>query len=248
MLFTLFDRPAPECQAESCDALRESVSQRVLDLLAVFLLAFVALPVIGVAAIVVRCNSRGGAFYTQVRLGRGGRKFHILKLRSMVHNCEAASGICWAHQNDPRVTAVGRVLRKFHIDELPQLWNVLCGDMSLVGPRPERPEIVAELERVVPGYCDRLRVNPGVTGLAQIQLPSDQDIHSVRDKLAYDRAYVERRGLGLDLRILFGTLLYLAGFSYASTRRLAFLPLVRLPIAPVAELPQLCYASVSAEG
>ena len=248
MLFTLFDRPVPECPPESQDALRESVSQRILDMLAVFLLAFVALPVIGVAAIVVRCNSRGGAFYTQVRLGRGGRKFHILKLRSMVHNCEVASGICWAHQNDPRVTSVGRVLRKFHIDELPQLWNVLCGDMSLVGPRPERPEIVAELERVVRSYSDRLRVNPGVTGLAQIQLPSDQDIHSVRDKLAYDSAYVERRGLWLDLRILFGTLLYLAGFSYASTRRLAGLPRVRLAVPPETELAELSYASVSAEG
>jgi hypothetical protein len=122
------------------------------------------------------------------------------------------------------VTPVGRVLRKLHLDELPQLFNVLRGDMSLVGPRPERPEFVGPLSDAIPGYAERHRVRPGVTGLAQIQLPPDTDVESVRRKLVLDRCYARRCGLWLDLRILLGTALYLAGFSYDRVRRLARLP------------------------
>ena len=139
-----------------------------------------AAPFIFVAALLVKLTSRGPAFYSQVRLGLDGRPFYIRKLRTMYHNCERLSGPCWSTANDCRITPVGRFLRRSHIDELPQLWNVLCGEMSLVGPRPERPELIPTLARSIPGYRHRLEVRPGVTGLAQIQLPPDTDLDSVR--------------------------------------------------------------------
>jgi hypothetical protein len=125
---------------------------------------------------------------------------------------------------DPRITPVGRVLRKLHLDELPQLWNVLAGDMSLVGPRPERPELVGPLAAMLPGYAERHLVRPGLTGLAQIQLPADSDVESVRRKLVLDHCYVGQCVVWLDVRILFGTVVYLCGFSYASIRRMMRLP------------------------
>src|SRR5205823_10851019 len=153
--------------------------------------------------------SRGPVFYSQTRLGRGGRPFRIYKIRTMVHNCERQSGARWCTSGDPRITPVGRFLRATHLDELPQLWNVLRGDMSLIGPRPERPEIIAALERAIPRYHDRLLVRPGLSGLAQVQLPADTDLHSVRRKLAYDLYYVEQLGAWLDLRLALATALYL---------------------------------------
>jgi lipopolysaccharide/colanic/teichoic acid biosynthesis glycosyltransferase len=129
----------------------------------------------------------------------------------MTHNCEARGGARWCLPGDPRVTAVGRLLRATHLDELPQLWNILKGDMSLVGPRPERPEFVVQLEKVLPQYRERLRVRPGVTGLAQVQLPPDIDVESVRRKLACDLAYVRHLGLWLDLCLLALTALHLTG-------------------------------------
>src|SRR5262249_29739465 len=142
----------------------------------------------------------------------------------MFHNCEALTGARWATKGDSRITPIGRLLRKTHIDELPQLWNVLRGDMSLVGPRPERPEIIASLENALAGYRGRLSVKPGVTGLAQIQLPPDTDLASVQAKLILDLCYVERYGLLLDIRLLIGTALYLFGVSYAGVRRMMALP------------------------
>ena len=194
------------------------------DLLIAFFLFVVSVPVILIAAILVRLTSPGPATYSQVRLGRGGRAFFIYKLRTMYHNCEAQSGPQWCVKGDPRVTPIGRILRKTHIDELPQLWNVLRGDMSLVGPRPERPEIVDFLETAIAGYRGRLSVKPGVTGLAQIQLPSDTDLESVRKKLVLDLCYVERYGASLDLRLLFGTALYLMGVSYTGIGKAMYLP------------------------
>src|SRR5262245_48106883 len=160
-----------------------------------------ALPVIAATWALVRLTSPGPGFYSQVRVGLRGRHYRIYKIRTMTHNCEAGSGAKWATKGDSRITPVGRILRKLHLDELPQLWNVLRGDMSLVGPRPERPEFVVPLEREVAGYTERHRVRPGVTGLAQIQLPADTDVESVRTKLVLDRHYVENASLWLDLRI-----------------------------------------------
>ena len=140
------------------------------------------------------------------------------------HDCERATGPQWAKARDPRATPLGRVLRATHLDELPQLWNVVRGEMSLVGPRPERPEFVRELERVIPNYRERLRVRPGITGLAQVQLPPDEDLAGVTRKVAYDVYYVERISPWLDLRILMGTALKLSGASFHSIRWLVALP------------------------
>lgn len=198
--------------------------KRVFDLTVAVALSIVAIPVICAAWVLVRATSSGPGFYSQVRVGRHGRHYRIYKVRTMYHNCEARSGAAWCTKRDTRVTRVGRILRKLHIDELPQLLNVLRGDMSLVGPRPERPEFVGPLARQIPGYYDRLAVRPGVTGLAQIQLPADEDIEDVRKKVVLDRCYAERQDLWLDLRIMVGTAVYLVGFSYATVRKVLILP------------------------
>jgi lipopolysaccharide/colanic/teichoic acid biosynthesis glycosyltransferase len=166
-------------------------------------------PVIALAALLVKLTSPGPALYTQTRVGRNGRPFTMYKLRTMYHHCEAVSGPRWSPPADPRVTRLGRVLRRTHLDELPQLWNVLRGEMSLVGPRPERPEFVQGLEKLIPHYTDRLLVRPGMTGLAQVQLPPDSDLDSVRRKLAHDLYYVRSMSPWLDLRILLCTVWYL---------------------------------------
>jgi lipopolysaccharide/colanic/teichoic acid biosynthesis glycosyltransferase len=199
-------------------------AKRLIDLCFASLILTVAAPVMALAWALVRLTSRGPGFYSQARVGRDGEPFVILKLRTMYHDCEARSGVKWATRNDPRVTPVGRILRKLHIDELPQLLNILRGDMSLVGPRPERPEFVGPLSQALPNYADRLRVRPGLTGLAQIQLPPDIDLESVRRKLVLDRVYVARCGLGLDVRLLVATAAYLCGVSFVGVRRALWLP------------------------
>jgi lipopolysaccharide/colanic/teichoic acid biosynthesis glycosyltransferase len=194
------------------------------DFVLAMVLTIVALPVMGVLALAVKLTSPGPAFYTQTRVGRGGRLFKIYKLRSMVHNCESLTGARWCVPGDPRVTRLGWLLRVSHLDELPQLLNVLRGEMSLVGPRPERPEFVPELERALPAYRQRLVVRPGVTGLAQVKLPADTDLDSVRRKLAHDLYYIERLSLWFDLRLLAGTALYAAGVKPQLTGRLIGVP------------------------
>src|SRR5580765_8045649 len=114
-----------------------------------------AVPIILLACLAVKLTSRGPAFYSQTRLGRGGIPYRMYKIRTMTHNCELQTGVCWATANDPRITPVGRFLRRTHLDELPQLWNVLRGDMSLIGPRPERPEFVGKLAQALPRYRER---------------------------------------------------------------------------------------------
>jgi lipopolysaccharide/colanic/teichoic acid biosynthesis glycosyltransferase len=193
-----------------------------------FLLAGVGLllaaPFIVLAAVLVKLTSRGPVFYSQVRLGLGGRPYRIFKIRTMVHNCEKLSGPRWSTSGDPRVTVIGRLLRRLHIDELPQLWNVLKGDMSLVGPRPERPEFASQLERAIPNYADRLLVRPGVTGLAQVQLPPDCDLESVRRKLLRDLYYVERVTWWLDVQILLCTVTHVLGIPFAVPQRILRVP------------------------
>ena len=209
------------------------------DLLAAVLFLIPALPIMLVAALFIKLTSRGAVLYSQVRVGQHGRPFWIYKLRTMCENCEALTGAKWCEKNDPRVTPVGRWLRRLHIDELPQLFNVLRGDMSLVGPRPERPEIVAGLETAIPGYRRRLSAKPGVTGLAQIQLPPDTDLMSVRNKLVLDICYVENLGASLDGRILVGTVIYLFGLPYATVRMLMALPTGRPDDIPIPQALQL---------
>lgn len=174
----------------------------VLEFAAGLVLLLLLAPVIALAAIAVKLTSSGPAFYSQTRLGRGGRPFRIIKLRTMVHNAESRTGPVWSQAGDPRVTPIGRVLRATHIDEFPQLINVLLGQMSLVGPRPERPEFVRDLEFRLPGYSDRLNVRPGITGIAQLNLPPDRDLNSVRRKLIHDLYYVRYCSPWLDFQVL----------------------------------------------
>ena len=198
--------------------------RRVLDFGAALTLLVFSGPLLLLAALAVRLSSRGPAFYTQTRTGRGGKPFTIYKLRTMVDNCESLTGPRWTIPGDPRITPLGWFLRRTHLDELPQLFNVIRGDMSLIGPRPERPEFVAKLERAIPGYMGRHDVLPGITGLAQVQLPPDTDTESVREKLRYDLYYVRRCSLSLDVRIALATALHMFGASFAVLRRLRLVP------------------------
>jgi lipopolysaccharide/colanic/teichoic acid biosynthesis glycosyltransferase len=203
-----------------------AVGKVMFDYAVAILLLPVALPIIALASIAVKLTSPGPAFYMQTRVGLGGRLFNIIKLRTMQHYCEKYSGIKWAGKHDDRVTPIGKLLRATHIDELPQLVNVLLGQMSLVGPRPERPEVIKAkgLEQLVPGYAHRLRVKPGVTGLAQVQLPPDSDITSVRYKVVHDLYYVQHQGVFFDLRLIAATLLKALGARPKFIRRAFLLP------------------------
>jgi lipopolysaccharide/colanic/teichoic acid biosynthesis glycosyltransferase len=192
----------------------------VAEWLVALLLFFVLSPFVALTALLVKLSSPGPAFYSQIRLGQFGQPFSIYKLRTMTHNCEAKTGAVWSSgATDPRVTRFGRFLRDTHLDELPQLWNVLRGDMSLIGPRPERPEITSKLDRAFPEYGNRLLVRPGVTGLAQVQLPPDVDLESVRRKLAYDLHYVREVNPVLDLRILFATFFHFLALAINAVGR-----------------------------
>ncbi|HUG92488.1 MAG TPA: sugar transferase [Planctomycetaceae bacterium] len=173
-----------------------------LDFVAALVLLVPALPVMLAAALLVKVTSRGPAFYCQRRLGRQGREFTLVKIRTMIDGAEDETGPVWAKAEDPRVTSVGWFLRLTHLDELPQLFNVLRGHMSLVGPRPERPELIPELAWQLPGYHDRLQVRPGITGIAQLRQPPDGTIECVRRKLCYDLYYVQSANPWLDLRIV----------------------------------------------
>jgi lipopolysaccharide/colanic/teichoic acid biosynthesis glycosyltransferase len=172
-----------------------------------------AVPLLVLCVVLVRLTSRGPAIYTQARVGRGGRVFTLYKIRTMYHDCERLTGPTWCQPGDARITPVGRVLRRLHLDELPQLFNVLKGEMSLVGPRPERPEIVKRLREAVVGYDRRHAVKPGITGFAQIHLPPDSCIRSVRNKLVYDLFYVRSRSWRMELFILFATALKTLGLK-----------------------------------
>jgi lipopolysaccharide/colanic/teichoic acid biosynthesis glycosyltransferase len=180
-------------------------------LLALILLVLTA-PFTLLGVILIKISSPGPAFYTQTRLGKNRRVFKIIKLRTMIHNAEAKTGPVWTQKSDPRITKIGRILRKSHIDEFPQLFNVLMGHMSLIGPRPERPEIAASLAWEIEQYDERIRVRPGISGLAQLKLPPDTDIESVRKKLACDLYYVRRLSPWLDAQLLLFT-----GWQFAST-------------------------------
>jgi lipopolysaccharide/colanic/teichoic acid biosynthesis glycosyltransferase len=188
-----------------------SLAKRCLDCTLAALLLVLTAPVVLVSMLLVKLTSSGPMTYTQTRVGFNGRPFTIFKLRTMIHNCESLTGPRWAVPGDPRVTSVGGVLRKLHIDELPQLINVLKGEMSLVGPRPERPEFVNKLESDIPHYSARHAVVPGITGLAQLHLPPDTEVAHVERKLTYDLYYARHLGLRLDLRILAGTVLKVLG-------------------------------------
>lgn len=170
-------------------------------------------PIVSVLIVLVRLESAGAGIYPQRRVGKGGKFFTMYKIRTMRNDAESKSGVVWTTPGDPRITPLGRILRKCHLDELPQLLNVWRGQMSLVGPRPERPEFVIVLPETVPDYLDRLEVLPGVTGLAQINLLPDADAESVRSKLYLDRQYIQQATFWLDVRMMICTSLRLIGIS-----------------------------------
>lgn len=182
-----------------------SAAKRALDIFVAIGILFAALPVMVLAAIAIRLDSRGSVLFSQERVGRHGKVFRLYKFRSMSQDAEAPGEAIWAAENDPRVTRVGKLFRKTRVDELPQLWNVLVGDMSLVGPRPERPEFVKQLLGVSPLYKERLVVRPGITGWAQIQAPYASSVAASIEKLRYDLYYIKNISVFLDLSILAST-------------------------------------------
>ena len=179
--------------------------KRVVDLLVACALIVFTLPLLAIVALAIKCDSPGPILYRQERVGLGGRRFMLLKFRSMVQNAESDGQPVWAAEKDVRVTPVGRIIRRLRIDELPQLLSVLRGDMSMVGPRPERPYFVNKLTDVIPFFAERHKVKPGITGWAQINYPYGASIEDAREKLAYDLYYTENRRLSLDLAILIST-------------------------------------------
>jgi lipopolysaccharide/colanic/teichoic acid biosynthesis glycosyltransferase len=189
----------------------ELFGKACLDQLLASFLFVVTAPIVLLCMALIKLTSRGPALYSQKRVGQFGRVFTIWKLRTMYHNCEKHTGPRWSTPGDPRVTLVGKALRTLHLDELPQLMNVLRGQMSLIGPRPERPEIAAKLKNLVEAYDDRHTVLPGISGNAQIHLPPDTKIGDVREKLILDREYVNRFSAWLDVTMLFKTALKSVG-------------------------------------
>lgn len=181
------------------------IAKRALDLFVASVGLLLAAPLLLVAAIAIKLDSRGPLFYRQVRVGQHGRPFFVTKLRTMRVDAEADGAPRWARADDPRVTRVGRLLRKARIDEIPQLFAVLRGDMSLVGPRPERPYFVEQLRQIVPWYAAREAVPPGITGWAQLRFPYGASVEESKAKLEYDLYYIKNGSFFLDLAILFHT-------------------------------------------
>jgi lipopolysaccharide/colanic/teichoic acid biosynthesis glycosyltransferase len=196
-----------------------------LDALVAIPLLAVTAPITLMAVVLVRLTSRGPALYAQRRTGLHGRVFTIYKIRTMYQDSGLDRGPMWSGPGDPRVTPIGQFLRVTHIDELPQLLNVVLGDMSLIGPRPERPEIVAQLERSIPHYRDRLLIRPGLSGLAQVLQGHDTRLHEVHTKLLYDLYYLNNQGFWLDLRIALATVLYMLGAPGLTIARVFGFPL-----------------------
>jgi len=205
-------------------------AKRVFDLAASGTMLLLSMPVLLVAMALVKLTSRGPAIYSQKRIGLRGRVFTIYKVRSMRSDAESTGGPRWCVPGDARVTHVGRVLRKIHVDELPQLWNVLRGEMSLIGPRPERPEFMPKIRGWVPGYDARHEVLPGITGLAQVQVDADTDFDNVARKLRYDLHYIRHLGPWIEVKILACTALKVIGVPLATLRSL-----LNLNLEPVAE-------------
>ena len=182
------------------------IAKRLFDVIASSILLAATMPIVILFAILVKLESKGPAFYRQVRVGLFGQPYSVLKLRSMRSDAELEGKAVWASQDDPRITRVGKFIRKVRIDELPQTWNVLKGEMSFVGPRPERPEFVADLEQQLSYYAERHMVKPGITGWAQVNYPYGASIDDSRHKLEYDLYYAKNYTPFLDILILLQTI------------------------------------------
>jgi len=187
----------------------ESRRKRVFDLTLSVLGLAVLLVLLVPVTIAIKLNSRGPILYRQTRYGFTNRKFKVIKFRTMIHNAESNSGAVWKKAKDDRVTGVGQILRKLYIDELTQFVNVLVGEMSVVGPRPERPEIVEVIKKSYPEFDNRTIALPGVTGLAQVKFPYVSTIADSRKKLTYDELYIANASLSFDTWIVLRTLVRL---------------------------------------
>ncbi|PIQ62503.1 MAG: exopolysaccharide biosynthesis polyprenyl glycosylphosphotransferase [Bacteroidetes bacterium CG12_big_fil_rev_8_21_14_0_65_60_17] len=201
----MYGLPLIEVQPEPMQVW-EYVVKRLLDVVVSLVVLLIGLPLWIVIGLLVRVTSHGPAIYRQKRIGRHGKPFTMYKFRTMKNNAEAGTGPVWAQANDPRYTALGRWLRRTRLDEIPQFVNVLRGDMSLVGPRPERPYFVEKLARDIPLYNRRHRVKPGITGWAQVKWKYDTSLEDVRQKVKYDLFYIENMSLKRDFQILFRTI------------------------------------------
>ncbi|HEX7894969.1 MAG TPA: TIGR03013 family XrtA/PEP-CTERM system glycosyltransferase [Terriglobales bacterium] len=180
--------------------------RRLIAVLASAVLLTVVLPLIPFVILAIKLDSRGSILYRQRRVGRGGRVFYCYKFRTMRQDAESDTGPTWAGDDDPRITRVGKFLRKSRLDEIPQLFNVVKGDMAFVGPRPERPEFVEMLSKVIQYYPVRSAVRPGITGWAQVRYKYGNTIEDSKEKLQYDLYYIKNASLGLDLLIMFQTI------------------------------------------
>lgn len=176
--------------------------KRGMDYFLAILGLAISAPLLFLVSILIKINSPGPLIYKQNRVGKKGRIFEIYKLRTMRLDAEKLTGAVWATEHDPRITSIGRLLRKTHIDEIPQLINVLKGQMSIVGPRPERPEMVRDLKKVICDYEKRLLVKPGITGLAQVCHKYDETIADVKKKIKYDILYIKKMCWLIEMRIL----------------------------------------------
>lgn len=181
------------------------LAKEVVDITLGFILLVLSLPLLAVCAFIIKMSGRGPFIFTQIRVGKDGKPFKMYKLRTMYGDAESYSGPVWASREDPRVMPACRWMRRSHMDEFPQLINVVKGDMSLVGPRPERAEILAELEKAYPEVLRRLAVRPGVTGLAQVRNGYDTSVDAFREKLKADLEYIERRNWITEFRIMAAT-------------------------------------------
>ena len=182
------------------------VIRRAISFIISLLGLILALPLLPFIILAIRLDSRGPVFYTQTRVGKGGRLFKVMKFRTMRQDAEAVSGPRWAGDHDPRVTRVGKFLRASRLDEIPQLWCVLKGEMAFVGPRPERPEFIELLSKEIPYYGVRHMVRPGLTGWAQVKYKYGRSVDDSREKLQYDLFYIKNASIGLDLLIMFQTI------------------------------------------
>jgi sugar transferase (PEP-CTERM system associated) len=185
---------------------RVRIMKRVLDIIYATIGLVLTLPVFPVLALLIKLDSPGDVFFRQIRVGEDGKNFTIFKFRTMCNDAEAKTGCTWCTENDPRITRVGGFLRKTRLDEIPQLLNVLLGDMSLIGPRPERPEFVEDLNKKIPYYSNRHYVKPGLTGWAQIWYPYGSSVEDAYEKLRYDLYYIKHISLFLDVKIILKTI------------------------------------------
>ena len=184
----------------------KKINKRIFDIVISFLGVVATAPLMSVIALLIKVNSPGPAFFRQVRVGEQEKNFVLYKFRTMNHNAEEDTGAVWAQENDERITKVGRILRTMRLDELPQLYNVFKGDMSLIGPRPERPEFVEKLREIIPYYPERHFVKPGITGWAQVKFSYGASVDDTIEKLRYDLYYVKNLSLILDLLIVLETI------------------------------------------